>query len=204
MPTCQLTKSTLIAGVSIAGLTSHSGSAVGHERKAASSNALPAAKAGSLTTRTDADTGVVTLSTGHGITTGMKVDVYFPAGVRYHMTATVATNAVTVDGGFGTDLPLEDTAVYLAEQVVINTDFDADAVTLMAISATRRTHIEFRDDSDATIADSGIDIAAGGMWDWAAGGGAIPTAGNIVGSICVSCGESAGASDLGIGILYTA
>ena len=52
------------------------------------SPSVSAGKAGSLTTRTDNDTGVATLAGGHGIVTSDKVDVFWAGGRRYGMTAT--------------------------------------------------------------------------------------------------------------------
>lgn len=79
---------------------------------------VPAAKTGTLTTRTDNDTGELTMTAGHGITTGQRLDVYWTDPttgeefVRYGMTVgTVATNAVPIDGGGGDNLPVQDTAV---------------------------------------------------------------------------------------------
>lgn len=78
---------------------------------------VPAAKAGTLTARTDADTGSVTLGAGHGITDGMIVDVYWTGGQRRGMTVgTVATNVVPLDGGAGDDLPVTSTAVQVMER----------------------------------------------------------------------------------------
>jgi len=95
--------------------------------------AIAAAQTGTLTTRTDADTGVATLSTGHGIETGDVVDVYFAAGVRYGMDATVATNAVTVDGGAGDDLPDQDDAVTVVVQTAVEVNFDGDDAQIIGI-----------------------------------------------------------------------
>lgn len=65
---------------------------------------------GQLTTRTDADTGVITVESdsdgGHSITTSSKLDVYFQGGQRIGMDVTGVTNkAITVDAGTGDDLP---------------------------------------------------------------------------------------------------
>lgn len=72
---------------------------------------ISAAKTGTLTGYTDADTGVATLLTGHGIVTSDLVDLYWSGGARFGMTATVSVNAVTVDGGSGTSLPSTGTAL---------------------------------------------------------------------------------------------
>ena len=68
--------------------------------------------AGTLTTKTDADTGIVTLPTGHGITDSGTVSVSWSGGGRGDMTVTAYdTTTVSVDGGSGDDLPAQDTAV---------------------------------------------------------------------------------------------
>ena len=73
---------------------------------------LAAALAATLTTRTDNDTGVLTVASGHGITTSDKVDFYWTdsSGVLFKrigctVTATGATT-VTIDAGTGDNLPL--------------------------------------------------------------------------------------------------
>ncbi len=76
---------------------------------------------GQLTTRTDADTGVVTVisdsDTGHGITTSSTVDVYWQSGQRIGMSVTAVTaKAVTVDGGAGDDLPTLNDYVWVKVQ----------------------------------------------------------------------------------------
>jgi len=95
--------------------------------------ALVAAQTGTLTTRTDDNTGVATLSTGHGIATSDVVDVYWSGGVRYGMTATVATNAVTIDGGAGDVLPSSSTAVTVVEQTAIEVNFDGDDAQIVGV-----------------------------------------------------------------------
>ncbi len=73
---------------------------------------LAAAKIGALTTRTDDDTGELTMNASHGITTGNRLDVYWSGGARYGMTVgTVATNQVPIDGGTGDVLPADETAI---------------------------------------------------------------------------------------------
>lgn len=71
---------------------------------------IAAAKAGSLSTRTDNDTGVLTLGSGHGIVDAQIVDVFWTVGgVNGHrrgMTVgTVSGTSVPIDGGSGDNLP---------------------------------------------------------------------------------------------------
>lgn len=88
---------------------------------------VTAADSGSLTTRTDNDTGVVTLSGGHSVVNG-RVDAYWSGGSRIGMTATVATNAVTIDGGTGDNLPSSNSTVLLKNPQVLSPTVDGTAM----------------------------------------------------------------------------
>ena len=120
---------------------------------------LPTARAGTLSTRTDDDTGVLTVASGHGITTADTVDVYWSGGVRYGMTVT-ATAATTIDInlGAGDVLPAQDTAITVCEQTEIEFDLDALDLQLAALSiestnrnSTGRGHMHVRDVTETSI-----------------------------------------------------
>ena len=83
-------------------------------------DALPAGNTGELTTRSTDTGGVITLVTGHNITDGDTVDLFWTGGRRYGVTAAVVTNAVTISGGTGDNLPAETTNITVCEQVVID------------------------------------------------------------------------------------
>ena len=94
-----------------------------HESKSHSSDGIivedvsvAAAEEGDLTTRTDDNTGVVTLDdSGHGFEVAEKVSVFWSGGCRRRMPITDVTgNAITVDGGSGDALPTQGTAVTMA------------------------------------------------------------------------------------------
>jgi hypothetical protein len=97
---------------------------------------LPAGKSGTLTTRTDDNTGIVTVASGHGITGSDTVDVYWAAGRRYgvDVTATDATT-ISIDLGAGDNLPTASTAVVICKQVVVNKAIDGDAVEIIGLLA---------------------------------------------------------------------
>jgi len=98
--------------------------------------ALPTGKAGTLTARTDNDTGEATLGSGHGVTTGMKVDVYWAGGRRYGMTVgTVAGLVVPIDGGAGDNLPSTSTPLVVTPQVQVTLSLDGDLLVLFGIKA---------------------------------------------------------------------
>lgn len=89
---------------------------VAAQNAATSQLTVAAATPGTLTTRTDADTGIITLTGGHGLSSGTG-DVFWNdvttgiKGSRRGMTWTVAVNALTVDGGTGDDLPATSTVM---------------------------------------------------------------------------------------------
>lgn len=67
---------------------------------------------GTLTTRTSATAGVITVSSGHGVTTSHTLDVLWASGKVYGMTVSVsAATTITVTGGSGDDFPVVDSAV---------------------------------------------------------------------------------------------
>jgi len=123
---------------------------------------IPAAKAGTLTTRTGDDVGVITMGAGHGLTTGMIVDVYWTGGVRYGVAITVDVNAVTTADGdhtAGAVLPAQSTALVVCKQVEIATAIDGDNASVLAVSleyaaaSTAKGHVHFCETDDTSVAD---------------------------------------------------
>ena len=127
---------------------------------------VPVGKAGTLTTRTDNNTGTATLVSGHGITTGAKVDIYWDGGVQYNVTVgTVAGLSVPFDLGIGDNLPIATTAIVMALRVQVNADIDGDALSLLAVkqhydqaNETAISHIDFQDSANDEIEE--LDLAA--------------------------------------------
>ena len=121
---------------------------------------LPVGKAGTLTTRTDNDTGVATVASGHGVTTSDKVDIYWSGGIRYGMTVTATTSTtISVDAGAGDNLPVATTALVVSKQVAINTAIDGDNIQIIGIvaayplpSSTALAHVDFQSAAPASIA----------------------------------------------------
>lgn len=158
---------------------------------------LNAAKTGTLTTRSDANTGTLTMTAGHGITDAQVVDIYWTGGVQYGVVVgTVSTNSVPIDSGIGDDLPAADTAVTVVVQKSINLAIDGDEVDIVAViletvDKTLRTagHIQFRDSSNAEIAEVDLVANVPQVWD-IAGGSANPFTGNPITNMKVSQGNS--------------
>lgn len=95
---------------------------------------LPIGRAGTLSTRTDANTGIATVESGHGISLGSQVDVFWDGGVRYGMdTPVVGATTISLEGGEGDDLPDADTEIVVAPQQLIEISFGADRLKAIGI-----------------------------------------------------------------------
>ena len=198
----RLTLNTTIGGKGIAGVILVEGN--GEPSYEAT---LAAGKAGTLTTRTDNDTGVATLGTGHGIITGDKVDVYWSTGIRRGMDATVATNAVTIDGGAGDNLPSGATALVVCKQTVLDVDITGTTIAACMASAQRRGSIAIQK-NDATVIKN-LDLGLSGndgeaFLVYAPNLGMTNPFSVDVGKIVISNGSSAGTSLVKIGFVVDA
>lgn len=122
---------------------------------------LPAGKAVTSWVKTDANTAACNLSSGHGQTDG-KFDVYWTESSvnyrRYGVDGTISTNALSLDGGTGTDFPASATAgVVVCKQVAINCTIDGDAIELIGIllkcdsDSAARCSLDLQDAADAQI-----------------------------------------------------
>jgi hypothetical protein len=159
---------------------------------------LGAAKTGSLTTRTDNDTGTLTMDPGHGITTGARLDVYWSGGRRYGMTVgTVATNSVPIDGGAGDNLPAAAaaiTAMVPAEEAVAVTGNNVAAVGIKT-TTVQDAVVVIADGSNALLASAVV--TAGEDYVWTDQDGTTnPLAGDTVAKVFVSHGDSSGTKNV--------
>ena len=131
---------------------------------------LPVGTAGTLSTRTDDDTGEITAA-GHTLIVGDKVNVFWDGGRRYGMTVSaVVGNVVTVgtgagEVGAGDVFPAQATAIVITKQVQINTQIDGDEIEIIGIvaeapnpSSTAKAHIDMQDTGGASI--EAIDLSA--------------------------------------------
>ncbi|MBC7856901.1 MAG: hypothetical protein IAF94_26015 [Pirellulaceae bacterium] len=147
---------------------------------------LPVAYAVTSWVKTDANTAACNLPSSHGQTNG-KYDVFWTGGMRYGVDGTIATNALSLDGGTGTDFPASaDTTVVVCKQVSIATAVDGDAISILALSleyvdpnSAAVGHIDMQDSGAATIEE--IDLAANAPQVWDITGGATNIfSGNVI------------------------
>lgn len=169
---------------------------------------LPAGKAGTLSTRTDNNTGIATVATGHGITTSDVVSVYWSGGRRYGMTVTATdSTTISVDGGSGDNLPSASTALVVSKEVTANILLDGDNAQIVAVSyevagsASSRCRVTFFDavSGGGSAVGSGLDLTANqpSITDIAGGASNIYTGAPIL-SVTSSNGDSTNAATLKI------
>jgi len=176
---------------------------------------LPAAKTGTLTTRTDNTDGELTMAASHGITTAAVIDLHWTvagvAGVRYGVVVgTVATNAVPISGGAGDNLPADETAITAVLPTTANVLIDGDNTKLIAVElkttdTSLRTagHVSFRDVDDDLIAELDLVTNVPRIYDLE-GGDANPFTGDVITYIEASNGNSSTAASLQIQSVYDA
>lgn len=166
---------------------------------------LAAGSVGVLTTRTDNDTGVITLTAGHGQTSGV-FDVYWGGatpGCHRGMTAVITVNSMTIDGGTGDNLPLAATDVIVDKQEIIDFDSDNASLALVTVSQQRRASVQFQETAGTPIKslDLGKDPTAqlaspGEGWDWAINTDVPNPFGAVISKIAVSNGSIAGTNTI--------
>ena len=112
---------------------------------------VAAAKDGVLTVRTDDNTGSLTMESGHGITTGVKLDLFWDGGQRRGMTVgTVASLVVPIDLGAGDNLPTA--ATVITAMVPHEEAFVAvgNNITAAVVSSDRKGYVVFAQ-ADGTV-----------------------------------------------------
>jgi len=155
---------------------------------------------GQLTTRTDTDTGVLTMTAGHGLITG-KIAVFWAGGRRYNMDAVVSSDSIAIDGGSGDNLPDNLTAITADQQIVVNAAFDPDDVSVLLVTATKRASVVFADVSNNVLL--ALDLEAGEccLW-WEDSGISAPFTGAAVAKIWMANGDGVDANAINVSVLY--
>lgn len=202
MPSVTLTENVTIAGVRISfQITRDVPGVIGQQVT------LDPATAGQLTTRTDNDTGTLTVATGHDIVNSTGgYTLFWEGGIRRAMNTVITSNTVALDGGAGDNLPVVNTNCTLGVQVTLNTDFDGNTVAMFGASAQRRGSVEFQQEDGTSILPldfglSGTDGEGYAWWD--DGPEANPLINTVVGQCVVANGSSNSAGNtVRVGVQY--
>lgn len=161
-----------------------------------------AADAGSLTTRTDADTGVVTVDdSGHSFAESDRVDLYWEDGCRRGMSVSSVSGAeVSIDGGDGDDLPAADTELTMVVPTLLDVSVLGTNVETILLYSASRGQFVFIDDSSVDQYDH--EIGASKSWDWEDGNGVTnPITGHQIEGVYASQASTT-ASVMKIGVLF--
>lgn len=164
---------------------------------------LAAAKTGTLTTRTDANTGSLTLAASHGVVDGDYLDVYWSGGARRGMlVGTVATNVVPVDGGDGDDLPTASTALTVMVRQEEALHFAGDDLKALSFYCQAKATMVLAGSDDAEDWAQ-VTNTAGGIGGWSADTpDANPVAGDTIAKVFLSHGDSTGSKTIRVGVLH--
>jgi hypothetical protein len=172
---------------------------------------LPGA-AGELTTRTDDDTGTVTMDAAeHGIETGEIADIYWTGGRRYGVTVgTVAGTAVPIDAGAGDNLPITTTEMVVVRQQQVNISIDGDNSAIVALSlepidpnSTSPGHADLQDAEDDSIEPVDLTANTPVVYDLASMG-TNPFTGDVITKGRCSIGSATEGAKLKIAVLQNA
>jgi len=164
-----------------------------------------AAKIGALTTRTSDTAGELTMNAGHGITTGVKLDIYWSVGgvngVRRNVTVgAVAVNQVPFTLGTGDILPADESPITAMIPVAMELRFDGDDLVAIAVASTVPAVVVLTGDDD--VEDHAIVLPYDNMeYDWDKENGTVnPIAGDVITKAYITHGSSAGTKEIPIGI----
>lgn len=167
---------------------------------------VPAAKTGALTTRTDANTGTLTMDTGHGITTGAKISIFWTGGSRSNVTVgTVSGDSVPFDLGSGDDLPADETDVTAMVGVERTFAVEGDDIVSLGSFCPVSGWVEYLDGSDAVLLAEQILPNLGNGKVWTAGvthTGANPLAGDTVAKVRFTHDDSTQAQTMRAAVAY--
>jgi len=167
---------------------------------------IAAGSAGSIATRTDADTAVLTIDTStHAFVETDRVDIYWTvggvSGCRYGMAVgTVSGASVAIDGGAGDDLPAALSTIMLVEPTEIKIKVLGTDVNAIFLASAKKGQFVFIDDGDLEVFEKTIGAAKSYAWhDEEAV--VNPITGDQIEKIYVSHGDAA-AVIMQIGIVY--
>lgn len=186
---------------SVAGISLESTIVRNEELEQAVQVELAAGIAGVLSTRTDNDAGVLTVGSGHGVTTDDSIAIFWADGSMYsgNVTATTATT-ITFDSGLGDDLPDAASAVVIGVEQSHSFSIVGDNLVVLAIQCPNRSIVQF---FDSTTLDLVYDMEADEGRLWISDQGVTnPLATDNTDSVKVANGETT-ATTLKIGTLAT-
>lgn len=168
---------------------------------------VPAAQPGSLTVRTDNATGTLTMTnSSHGITTGIRIDLYWSGGCRRGVAVgTVSGTSVPITVGSGDNLPAAATAIVAS--IPVKREIAFLNASLQAIAVTNNAESQFTFvESNSTTEDwtQHITPATSGQFVtgyWYTGLSTLPLTGTAVFYVYMSHADTAAAHNMSCAVL---
>lgn len=157
---------------------------------------LVAAKTGNLTTRTNDTDGTLTMDSGHGITTGQRLDIFWSGGSGYGATVgTVSGDSVPFTGLVGT-LPADESEITAQVPTQVNISVTGNDAKFIVATAALTTGdygcnvIITRSDNTVSEAYQLTGAAPADGWNGATYGPTNPIAGETVAKVFFAQGNS--------------
>jgi hypothetical protein len=126
---------------------------------------MPAGRAGTLSTRTDDNTGILTVASGHGITDADTVAIFWEGGSRYGVDVTATTSTtISIDLGAGANLPIVTTPIVVAKESEHVLAIIGNDIAVIAAGCDNRASINMRDSGDSTLLRYDIAAKEGRLW----------------------------------------
>lgn len=149
---------------------------------------VPVAWGGTLSTRTDNDTGTLTMDdAGHLISTGDLVDLYWDGGTRRRVVVgTVSGTSVpfgAVTAGAGDNLPVATTAIVMCEVVKRQMPATIADIQGIAMKCDFESQFHFMEDATTEAWNKHIDPSQAGLETsaaWYGSMGATPITGTVL------------------------
>ena len=162
-----------------------------------------AAQPSTLTTRTDATHGTLTMTnSGHGIVTGQRIDLYWTGGQIYNVTVgTVSGTSVPITLSTGT-LPSLNAVINAGIPVKTLVAITGDNLSALLFNGITSERSYFVMATVAPVDENPQMVATNGSYQWYTGSGITnPLAGVVIASVWVSHGDTAGAHTMQAGAL---
>lgn len=182
-----LYNATYTAGVTLDGVTFNQDIPVSGDGYVKKGKTVNPAKAGTLTTRTSATVGTLTMTdSGHGIATADLIDLYFADGTSRQgvVVGTVSGTSVPITAGAGDNLPTLNSAIIAAIAVSEPFAFDGDDCQAFGLQGENDSIITITQADNTKIFSVRLTEENGYAYAWADGNGVTnPLAGVDAGKV---------------------
>lgn len=149
-----LVSGTIQSSITVNGVTGNTSTSVTAETNRGVNPDVPAAKGGTLTTRTNGTSGSITGESGHGITTGQVIDIYWDGGQCYGaVVGTVSGTTIPISSVAGGDaLPIATTVLTLGIREAANFPVVGDDMKALVMACSSSGYFSIEDGSGVLFA----------------------------------------------------